>query len=102
MFQTGWFVMSLASQVLVVFAIRTRRPFFQSQPNGFLLATAGGVVALACALPFLPIAAWFGLVAPPVSFFFYLTGATLTYLAIVEFAKSVFYRVFVPPPAKSV
>ncbi len=97
LFQTGWFIMSLASQVLVVFAIRTRRPFYHSKPHGFLLAMAGGIVALACILPFLPIAAWFGFVTPPVSFFLYLTAATLTYLAIVEIAKIAFYRIFVPP-----
>jgi P-type Mg2+ transporter len=102
LFQTGWFIMSLASQVLVVFAIRTRRPFFRSKPHRFLLATAGSVVIVACLLPLLPIASWFEFVAPPVSFFLYLTLATITYLAIVEVAKTVFYRVFLPPVVPSI
>ena len=33
-FQTGWFIESITTQVLVVFAIRTRRKFFQSKPRG--------------------------------------------------------------------
>ena len=36
-FRTGWFVESLATQTLIVFAIRTRRvPFLRSRPGGLL------------------------------------------------------------------
>ena len=34
LFQTGWFIESVTTQVLVVFAIRTRRRFFQARWNG--------------------------------------------------------------------
>jgi Mg2+-importing ATPase len=93
LFQTGWFMESMTTQVLVVFAIRTRRRFFRSRPNGFLVAMAVGVVAAAIALPLLPIGWWFGFVAPPPLFFAYLIGATIAYLALVEVTKSIFYRV---------
>src|SRR5690348_16287205 len=44
LFRTGWFVESLATQTLVIFAIRTRRiPFFRSQPSIPLLLAAIGV-----------------------------------------------------------
>ena len=92
LFQTGWFMESMTTQVLVVFAIRTRRLFFRSRPNSFLVAMAIGVVAIAIALPLLPIGHWFGFVAPPPLFFAYLTGATLAYLALVEIVKAFFYR----------
>ncbi|HYL40586.1 MAG TPA: HAD-IC family P-type ATPase, partial [Candidatus Binatus sp.] len=40
-FHTGWFVESLATQVLVIFAIRTRRsPFWRSRPSPALVAAA--------------------------------------------------------------
>ena len=45
LFQTGWFIESMATQVLVVFAIRTRRQFFRSRPHWFLVAMALGAVA---------------------------------------------------------
>ena len=33
-FRTGWFVESLATQTLIIFAIRTRKvPFFRSRPG---------------------------------------------------------------------
>jgi Mg2+-importing ATPase len=93
MFQTGWFIESITTQVLVVFAIRTRRRIFQSRPHRFLVAMALGVVAVAIALPLLPFGRWFGFVAPPPLFFGFLIGATLAYLLIVEITKVIFYRV---------
>jgi Mg2+-importing ATPase len=92
LFQTGWFMESMMTQVLVVFAIRTRRVFFRSRPNKFLVAMALGVVAVAIALPLSPFGSWFGFVSPPPLFFAYLTGATLAYLALVEIVKVFFYR----------
>jgi Mg2+-importing ATPase len=92
LFQTGWFIESITTQVLVVFAIRTRRLFFRSRPHRFLTGMAIGVVALAILLPYLPLAKWFGFVAPPPFFFVYLIGATAAYLALVEISKVFFYR----------
>ena len=54
LFQTGWFIESITTQVLVVFAIRTRRRFFRSRPHGFLVAMALGSVAVAIVLPLAP------------------------------------------------
>jgi Mg2+-importing ATPase len=93
LFQTGWFIESMTTQVLVVFAIRTRRRFFQSKPCGFLIIMAFGAVGSAMLIPMLPVVGgWFGFVAPPPLFFLYLTVATLAYLALVEITKGVFYR----------
>jgi P-type Mg2+ transporter len=92
LFQTGWFLESITTQVLVVFAIRTRRRFFRSRPHGFLVAMALGVVAVAIVFPFLSVGRWFGFVVPPPLFFVFLIGATAAYLALVEITKSLFYR----------
>jgi Mg2+-importing ATPase len=92
LFQTGWFIESITTQVLVVFAIRTRRQFFRSRPHWFLVAMALGAVAVAIALPLLPLGRWFGFVAPSPLFFAYLVGATAAYLGLVEVTKRIFYR----------
>jgi len=92
LFQTGWFIESITTQVLVVFAIRARRPFFRSRPYWFLVVMALGTVAVAVVLPLLPVGRWFGFVTPPPLFFVYLIGATAAYLALVEITKSMFYR----------
>ena len=92
LFQTGWFIESITTQVLVVFAIRTRRPFFRSTPHMLLIVMALGVITIAISLPFSPIGRSFGFVAPPQLFFFFVISATLAYLAIVDIAKHAFYR----------
>ena len=92
LFQTGWFIESITTQVLVVFAIRTRRFLLRSRPHAFLSLMAAGVVVAAIVLPLLPVGHWFGFVEPPPSYFLYLTVATICYLALVELAKRIFYR----------
>ena len=93
-FQTGWFIESITTQVLVVFAIRTRRRFFRSRPRWFLAVMALGSVAVAVVLPVVPVGRWFGFVAPPPQFFVYLIIVTAAYLALVEVTKRFFYRHF--------
>ena len=85
LFQTGWFMESITTQVLVVFAIRTRRPIFRSGLHVLLAAVmALRVIAVAIALPLFPVSRWLGFVVPPPLFFVFLIGATSAYLAIVE------------------
>lgn len=94
LFQTGWFVESLATQILVVFAIRTRKPLFRSRPHLWLTGTALGLTALALILPFTPLGTWFGFVPLPPLFFAFLAATVIAYLALVEIAKHWFYRHF--------
>ncbi|WP_068187570.1 magnesium-translocating P-type ATPase, partial [Mycobacterium sp. UM_CSW] len=50
-FRTGWFVESLATQTLIIFAIRTRKvPFFRSRASVPLTVTSLTVVAVGVAL----------------------------------------------------
>jgi Mg2+-importing ATPase len=93
LFQTGWFLESMMTQLLVVFCIRTRRLVFRSGPGRFLVGMTAGAVALAIVLPLLPVGRWFGFVPPPSIVFAYVLMATLAYLTLVELAKIPFYRV---------
>jgi Mg2+-importing ATPase len=92
LFQTGWFVESLSTQVLVIFIIRTRGNPFKSRAHPILVATSLTVMTIGAILPFTPFGAYFGFVAPPVKFYAILAGMVVTYLAIVEVAKRGFYR----------
>ena len=92
LFQTGWFIESMTTQALVVFCIRTRRLFFRSRPGRFLIGTTLGAVVLAIVLPLLPWGHWFGFIPPPPRFFVFVFAVTAAYLALVELAKAVFYR----------
>ncbi|MCX7172666.1 MAG: magnesium-translocating P-type ATPase [Proteobacteria bacterium] len=91
LFHTGWFIESIATQVLVIFIIRTRGHPFKSRPSTALTVTSLSVVAVAAALPFTPLAAHLGFVPPPAMFFVILLGMLLSYLTAVEFVKRWFY-----------
>ncbi|HWB49095.1 MAG TPA: magnesium-translocating P-type ATPase [Stellaceae bacterium] len=93
LFQTGWFIESLATQVLVIFVLRTRGSPLRSRPHPVLAATSIGIVAIAVLLPFTPIGAWFGFVPPSPVFLLALAGLTAVYLAIAQSVKAAFYRV---------
>jgi Mg2+-importing ATPase len=90
-FQTGWFVESLASQVLVIFVIRTAGNPFRSRPSRLLLGTSLTVVLLAILIPLSPLARVFGFVVPPRAFFAALAALVLVYLVAVELVKRWFY-----------
>jgi Mg2+-importing ATPase len=92
LFQTGWFVESLATQVLVIFVIRTRGSPFASRPSALLVATSLCVVGCAIALPLTPVGRYFGFVAPPATFYAILALLVAAYLLLVQAVKLVFYR----------
>ena len=88
LFQTGWFVESLATQILVIFVIRTKViPFWKSKPSLLVVISALGVVALATLLPFTPLGTIFGMMKLPTAFFWILVVMITTYLGLVEMAK---------------
>ncbi|MEI7430962.1 MAG: magnesium-translocating P-type ATPase [Betaproteobacteria bacterium] len=92
LFQTGWFVESLCTQVLVIFIIRTRGNPLKSHAHPLLTLAAAIVVVSAMVLPYTPIGTYFGFVPPPVKFYFILGAMVLVYLLMVELAKQGFYR----------
>jgi len=96
LFHTGWFVESIATQVLVIFVIRTRRNPLRSRPNRWLVLSSLGVVACAIALPFTPLAPYLGFVPLPLGYFALLAVLLATYLVMVEGAKQWFYRWLLP------
>ncbi|OPY10620.1 MAG: Magnesium-transporting ATPase, P-type 1 [Syntrophus sp. PtaB.Bin001] len=96
LFHTGWFMESMATQLLVIFIIRTRRNPFKSRPNPWLIACTLTVLAVAVLLPLLPAGRLLGFVVPPAAFFLVLTAILLAYLVIVEGVKQWFFRRFAP------
>ena len=91
LFQTGWFIESMATQVLVIFIIRTAKNPFQSRPNRWLTASSLTVVAVAAILPLTAIGTYFGFVSPPLAFYGAVAAMAATYLIVVEFVKRWFY-----------
>ena len=92
LFRTGWFVESMATQVMVIFVIRTRRNPLRSHPHAWLVLTSLAVVLTAMLLPFTPLAPYLGFTPLPLSFFGLLTGLLISYLLVVEGGKQWFYK----------
>ena len=89
LFRTAWFVESIATQILVIFVIRTHGPAWMSRPHPVLIASSLAALAGALILVVSPIAAVLGFV--PVSSGLAITIAVivLAYLACAEIAKHV-------------
>jgi P-type Mg2+ transporter len=91
-FRSGWFVESLATQTLVIFAIRTRRiPFFRSHASLPLSLCAVGVALVGALLPATPLAHTLGFRPLPVGFFAALVAMVVGYLGLIEIGKRIFY-----------
>ena len=93
MFQTWWFIESLATQIFVIYVIRTRRiPFWKSWPSKWLLTTTFGMVFLGFifTLPFLAPIFWFAFM--PTYAYLTIIGLVLIYLVLVEIVKYFFYK----------
>lgn len=92
LFQTGWFVESLATQTLVIFIIRTAKKPWQSMPSLPLTTTVLLIVMVGIWLPFSPFSRLFGFVPLPPLYFLFLVTATFTYLFLVELIKKKIMR----------
>jgi Mg2+-importing ATPase len=101
LFRSGWFVESLATQSLAIFAIRTRRvPFFRSRPSLPLLAATLAVVAIGFALPFTPLAHTLGFTSLPVGLVGVILAIIPTYLLVLELGKRLFYKRLAAAPRR--
>lgn len=91
-FQTGWFIESLATQCLVIFIIRTRGRPWQSRPHPLLASLSIGAVAIGLVVTLTPLGALFGFVLPPAGFYLFLVATVAAYLLLAEGAKRLYYR----------
>lgn len=101
-FRAGWFIESIATQTLIIFAIRTRRvPFLRSRPSAGLLWASLGVVIVGVLLPLSPVGSVLGFDPLPPFFFAALLVMVVFYLVLVETAKKWFFAREFPLPAST-
>jgi len=94
LFQSGWFVESFWTEVLVIFVIRTRRiPFFTSRPGKWLLLLTIVCVAFGTILPFTILGGYLGFTALPPEYWVLLFLMVATYLFLVDAGKVFFYKI---------
>ncbi|MDQ1545327.1 MAG: P-type Mg2+ transporter [Actinomycetota bacterium] len=91
-FQSAWFIGSILTEVVVLFVLRTRRPFFRSRPSRWIVIASIVVAAIACYLPYSPLAKPLSLVGLSLPLFLAIIGITLVYVASNEIAKRFFWK----------
>jgi Mg2+-importing ATPase len=91
-FQTGWFIESILSAGVVVFAVRTRLPFMRSRPSRVMLAVTGVVILVTLWLPYSPIAGLLGFAPLPAQYLMVIFGIVALYFLSAELTKRWFYR----------
>ncbi len=94
LFQSGWFVESFWTEVLVIFVIRTRRiPFFTSRPGKWLMLLTLSCVAIGTIIPFTYLGSFLGFTALPPEYWVLLILMVTTYLFLVDAGKVFFYKI---------
>ena len=91
-FQSGWFILSILTELMVLLVMRTQKPFFKSKPAPTLLYSSIGVAAITLILPYLPMKNILNIAPIPPAILFSLLGVAVAYIISTEIAKRVFYR----------
>ena len=93
LFQSGWFVVGLLTQTLIVHMIRTPKiPFIQSRAATPLIVMTGIIMAVGIFLPMGPLAHYFKLQALPPLYFVFLPMILLAYMGLTQAMKGIFVR----------
>jgi Mg2+-importing ATPase len=91
-FRTGWFIESVVSATLVVFAVRTKLPFNRSKPSRFMLLMTVLVILVTVAIPFSPLAGLMGFQPLNGQILLAVAVIVVLYFFSAEWAKRLFYR----------
>ena len=95
LFQSGWFVVGLLTQTLIVHMIRTRHiPFIQSRAATPVILLTASVMMVGIYLPFSPLGEHLGLVPLPMSYFAWLGGILLSYCTLTQLVKRLYIHRF--------
>jgi Mg2+-importing ATPase len=93
LFQSGWFIVGLLTQTLIVHMIRTLKiPFIQSRAATPLMVMTAVIMAIGIFLPMGPLAHYFKLQALPPLYFVFLPLILLAYMGLTQVMKGIYFR----------
>ena len=92
LFQSGWFVLSILTELLVMLVMRTQKPFIKSKPAPLLLYSSIGIGLVTLILPYLPLQKILDIAPIPPFILFALLGIAVLYIITTEIAKYIFYK----------
>ena len=95
LFQSGWFVVGLLTQTLVVHMVRTPKiPFVQSRAAAPLMVMTLAIMAVGLWLPLGPLASYFKLQALPLAYYGWLVAILVGYSVLTTLMKRLYIRRF--------
>jgi Mg2+-importing ATPase len=95
LFQSGWFVVGLLTQTIIVHMIRTQHiPFIQSRAAMPVILLTASIMAFGIYLPFSSLGAHLGMVPLPLSYFPWLAGILFSYCVLTQLMKLIYIRRF--------
>lgn len=93
MFQTGWFVLSVITQTLIIHFVRTEKtPFIESIASKPVILMTTALVLIGISMPFTPLGHYIKMVLLPTSYFVWLTGLMLGYILMISLVKRIYKK----------
>jgi Mg2+-importing ATPase len=92
LFRTCWFIESTLSEIMITFAIRTRKRFYKSMPSKILLLSSLIFGLLTVFLPYSPLNSVFEFYPPTPFLLSTIFGILLLYFMVVELVKPLFHE----------
>lgn len=92
-FQSSWFIVSLWTQTLVLYTLRTPKiPFIQSRPSNVVLSITGIGILIGTFAPYTGLGHALGLAALPIQFWGLLAVTVVLYLILVQIVKHIYVK----------
>ncbi len=94
LFHSGWFVIGLITQTVVVHVIRTKKiPFIQSRASMSVILSTIAVVAAAVLIPGSTFGTFFDFVALPANYWKWMILIVLAYIVLTQIVKDIYIKV---------
>ena len=93
MFQTGWFVLSLITQTIIIHFVRTERiPFIQSIASKPVLLMSGVLVFIALIIPYIWLGEYLKMTPMPLNYFAWLFLLLFCYISAMSLIKKIYKK----------
>ncbi|MBP1525600.1 MAG: magnesium-translocating P-type ATPase [Spiroplasma ixodetis] len=94
LFHTGWFILGVTSQTLIVQLLRTSKvPFIQNMPSHQLFLTTIIITIIGISIPYTQLGVTIGLTPIPLIFYAYLAGVVIVYFIASQLLKMIYIKV---------
>ncbi|MEI6710984.1 MAG: cation transporting ATPase C-terminal domain-containing protein [bacterium] len=92
MFQTGWFLESILTQLCILFIIRTQKNFFKSRPKKNLIWFSVVALLVTLGIIYMPFSETLDMYHLPLSIIGSIAGIIILYVITADILKKYFFR----------